>query len=329
MRRRFRGGSSAILLSIWVGVAALAFGAVSPLAAQTPSNPRAAQPPPAAAPAPAASPASASQPLPAASASSTPVLALPPAPTIPPPANVVVPAGTRIAVALDTPLSTRISKAGQIVHFRTSEALPVAENFVIPQDTIFSGKVVEARRPGTFGKGGVLRVAVDHIELENGAGTAVAGRIEPTDPEANGRPTSDHSRKVALINLVMWSGQGALLGAQIKGGTGAAAGAGAGAAIAMIMMMAKHGADVYLEPGTPFLITLNQPASLPGAALLAGQAPVGVTPSGTGAASPASSARTDGSGPAGTSSSRSSGASTDPATDPTRPKLKHRPKPLF
>jgi hypothetical protein len=321
VRRSFRGGSSAILLSIWVGVAALAFGAVSPLAAQTPSNPRAVQPPPAAAPAAAASPASAVQPLPAANAPSTPVPALPPAPTIPPPANVVVPAGTRIAVALDTPLSTRISKAGQIVHFRTSEALPVAENFVIPQDTIFSGKVVEARRPGTFGKGGVLRVAVDRIELENGAGSAIAGRIEPTDPEANGRPTSDHSRRASLINLVMWSGQGALLGAQIRGGAGAAAGAGAGAAIAMIMMMAKHGGDVYLEPGTPFLITLSQPASLPGAALLA--------PAGSGAGSSAANARTDGSSPAWTSNSPSSGASTDPATDPTRPKLKHRPKPLL
>lgn len=295
---------------MWSLIAALAMFASPVLAQQTPS--------PQTAPAVGSSPSASSRP-----ADSAPPPSLPPAPTIPPPAKVVVPAGTRIAVALDTPLSTRISKVGQLVQFRTSEALPVAENFAIPQDTLFAGKVVEARRPGAFGRGGALRVNIEHIELGNGATAGpVAARIEPTDPEANGRPSSDSNRKAALLNLALWSGQGALLGARIQGGKGAAVGGGAGAAIALIMMMSKRGADVYLEPGTPFLITLDQPVSLPGAALLAGQAGAAATSPGGGTAS-GSEAKAAGSSPAGASSA----PSTDPSADPDRPKLKHRPKP--
>ena len=292
-----------------VAVAALAMGtAPRVLAQQTPANPQSAP---------------AGVPQDAASSQSTFGSAFPHMPPVVPPppvpATVVVPAGTRIAVVLDTPLSTRISKAGQLVHFRTVEALPVAGTLAIPQDTLFSGKVVRAQRPGAFGKSGELRVNVERIELANGAGAPVAARIDATDPEANGRPTSDHSRKATLLNLALWTGQGALIGDQIKGGKGAAAGAGAGAAIALIIMMSKHGQDVYLEPGTPFQLVLNESLSLSGAALLATSAGAGggIAASGTSGTSAAG----------GSNPGASSAPSTDPSTDPDRPKLKHRPKP--
>ena len=327
MRRKPRQTTFAALFWTWVGVAALAIGAASAPASaqQTPANPQNA---PATAPGAASSqPPASSSPFPQIPPVVPPppnAVAVPPPPIAPArpappaPATVVVPAGTRIAVALDTPLSTRISKTGQLVHFRTSEAVPVAGGLTIPPDTLFSGKVIRAQRPGAFGKSGALGVNVERIELGSGAGMPVAARIDATDPEANGRPTSDHSRKASLLSLALWTGQGALLGDQIMGGKGAATGAGAGAAIALLMMMSKHGQDVYLEPGTPFEVVLNQSLILPGPALLA-------TPVGSSEGSPAS-------GNSGTSAgaenpaSISSVPSTDPSTDPDRPKLKHRPK---
>ncbi len=310
MRRKLRLKSVPAFFPTWVAVAALTMGAAPQvLAQQTPVNPQGA-------------PATMSQ---DAASSQPPALGslfpqIPPVVPPPPvPATVVVPAGTRIAVVLDTPLSTRISKAGQLVHFRTVEALPVVGTLAIPQDTLFSGKVVRAQRPGAFGKSGELRVNVGRIELANGVGAPVAARIDATDPEANGRPTSDHSRKATLLNLALWTGQGALIGDQIKGGKGAAAGAGAGAAIALIMMMSKHGQDVYLEPGTPFQVVLNESLSLSGPALLATSAGAGGGNAASGT-SGTSAAR-------GTNPGASSAPSPDPSTDPDRPKLKHRPKP--
>ncbi len=228
------------------------------------------------------------------------------------PETVVIPAGTRIAVALDTPLSTRISKTGQIVNFRTTEALPVYQDLVIPSDTLFTGKVVEAHKPGSFGKSGVLRVKVDRIELPNGAGTDVIARLDSQDVNAQGRLQSDKNRTADLTSLALWSVQGTLLGAQINGGKGAAIGAGAGAAAALILLMSRHGSDIYLEPGTPFAVLLDQNVSLPGRAV------ADVQPT-----SPNSSAA----GGNESSASDSSASMKDPAADQGRPKLKHRPKP--
>jgi hypothetical protein len=198
------------------------------------------------------------------------------------------------------------------VNFRTSEALPLTDDLAIPPDTIFAGKVTEVHRPGAFGKSGVLKVKVERLELSTGAGTDVIARLDSQDINAQGKAPSDRSRAADLISLGLWSAQGAIIGAEVQGAKGAGIGAGAAATIALIVMMSKHGPDVYLEPGTPFLVELDQPASLPGMAVLAAQQNTGTqagsASSNAGATSP-------------------SGSSTDPATDPNRPKLKHRPRP--
>lgn len=231
-----------------------------------------------------------------------------PAPPSPPaPEKVTIPKDTSFAVTLDTPLSTRISKAGQLVNFRTTDAFPVYEGLVIPPDTIFSGSVIEARKPGSFGKAGVIRVKVDHIQLANGANAEVTARLESQDLNAQGRLQSDKSGKSKLINLALWAGQGSLLGLELDGAKGAGIGAGAGAAVALIIMMSRRGADIYLEPGTPFAVKLDEPLSLPGRAVQE------IQPSTT-----ATDAVVDGNG-------SPSAATTDPATDPARPELKHRP----
>jgi hypothetical protein len=227
----------------------------------------------------------------------------------------VIPAGTRVAVVLDTPLSTRISRQGQPVTFRTSDPLPIGDHLEIPPETGFTGAVVEAKRPGAFAKPGVLRVRVDRINLSTGATREVAARLDSPDMKGQGRLSSDSSHATDLATLAMYSLQGTLLGAQIKGGKGAAVGAGAGATLALIIMMSHKGSDVYLEPGMPFLIILDRPVELPGAEVYAAQQ---------------SYAHAHPSYPeqAGSPSNPSEPErNTDGTTaDSDRPKLKHRPK---
>ncbi|MGH9702562.1 MAG: hypothetical protein ACRD4K_04230 [Candidatus Acidiferrales bacterium] len=215
------------------------------------------------------------------------------------PETVVVPAGTRMSVTLDTPLSTRISKVGQLVNFRTNDALPVGE-LVIPPDTIFSGKVVEAKKPGAFGRSGSLRVEVSRMELANGIGAEVTAKIDSSDLNGHGQMRSDRSRAATLLNLALYGVQGTLVGSQIGGAKGAAIGGGAGAAVALIIMAARKGTDVYLEPGMPFEVSIEQPVSLPGKAVAEVQ-------------------------PANSNGGNSAGS--DHANDPDYPRLKHRPKP--
>ena len=132
-------------------------------------------------------------------------------------------------------------------------------------------------------------------------------RVDSVDGKGLAGASADKSRVANLLNLATLTGEGTLLGAQIGGGKGAAVGAGAGAAIAVITMMSKRGADVYLEPGTPFAIVLDQPVSLAGADVVAAnQASRNNHPDGT--------------------SSQNQAGPANPETDPSRPKLKHRPR---
>ena len=241
----------------------------------------------------------------------------PPEQAAPPPslpARVAIPAGTPIAVVLDTPLSTRIARQGQVVTFRTSEALPVTDQLEIPPETGFTGSVVEVKRPGHFGKPGVLRVKVDRINLSTGATAEVAARLDSADMQGRGRLSSDSNRTTDLYNLALYSIEGTLIGAQIQGGKGAAIGAGAGAAVGLLIMMSRRGADVYLEPGMPFTIILDRPVELPGTDVYAAQQSY--------ARAHASNDRSHTSADSNETQRNLDGS----AADPDRPKLKQRPK---
>ena len=60
-----------------------------------------------------------------------------------------------------------------------------------------------------------------------------------------------------------------MTGWQVAGGKGAGYGAAAGAMVGLIIMMSKRGADLYLEPGMPFAVLVDQPVTLPGADVVA------------------------------------------------------------
>lgn len=244
-----------------------------------------------------------------------------PEPAAPPadlPAKVAIPAGTRLAVVLDTPLSTRIARQGQLVSFRTSDALRVAEQLELPPETGFTGSVVEVKRPGRFGKPGVLRVKVDRLNLSTGATQEIVARLDSPDLTGRGRLSSDSNRTTDLYNLALYTLEGTLLGSQINGGKGAAIGAGAGALAAVLIMMSRRGADIYLEPGMPFLVILDRPVELSGLDVFTAQQNY----------SRAQGSINGSDGNAGVNSG-SSEIQRDPegaVLDSDRPKLKRRPK---
>lgn len=226
-------------------------------------------------------------------------------PILVPPEKVFLPGATGISVTLDTPISTRITRKGAEVVFLTSEPIRLAEGIDLPPDTRLVGTVVEAKKPGIFGRPGAMKIKIVRIEVESQAAPVVA-RLEGVDTHA-GKIKSDSSRAADLYTLATWSLSGTLMGAQIGGGKGALVGAGAGAVAAILIGMSRRGPDLYLEPGTPFSVVLEEPLELPGEVVYAAQRKY----------EEAHPARAD----------RSEGEMLDSASDPSRPQLKHRPKP--
>jgi hypothetical protein len=287
---------------------ALMLGALPVAAQQGPINPRIPPPPPQAPQEPGSPPQTTT---PGAPPSFSMDLPLPPArrpaPPMDLPKRVQIPAGTRLNVVLDTPMSTRISKTGQLIKFHMEDSYRASDALQIPPETEISGSVVEARKPGTFGKPGVLRVKVDSMHLTNGAGGSIVARLDSPDMKGNGRLQSDSTRTTNLASLAMWTLEGTLVGDAIHGGKGAAVGAGAGALAAILISMSKRGQDLYLEPGMPFTVILDQPLELAGADVYNAQQDYASThPNGSG------------------SRSRDRD-SVNSSSDPGRPKLKRRP----
>jgi hypothetical protein len=288
---------------------ALMLGALPVAAHQGPINPRIPPPPPQIPQEPASPPAQTTTPAgPPSSSVDLPLpLARPSAPPADLPKSVQIPAGTRLNVVLDTPMSTRISKTGQLIKFHMEDSYRVNDALQIPPETEISGSVVEAKKPGTFGKPGLLRVKVDSMHLTNGAGGSIVARLDSPDMKGNGRLQSDSTRTTNLASLAMWTLEGTLIGDAIHGGKGAAVGAGAGALAAILISMSKHGQDLYLEPGMPFTVILDQPLELAGAEVYNAQQEYASThPNGSGSRS----------------RDRDAGNS---SSDPGRPKLKRRP----
>jgi hypothetical protein len=226
-------------------------------------------------------------------------------PTFVPPEKVFLPAAS-IAVVLDTPISTRITRKGAEVVFLTSESIRLADGLELPPGTRILATVAEARKPGLFGRPGAMKIKVERFEVDAQSAPIVA-RLEGVDADA-GKITSDSSRTADLYTLATWSLSGTLLGAHIGGGKGALIGSGAGAAAAILMAMSRRGPDLYLEPGTPFAVVLEEPLELSGAAAYAAQLQYQKTHRRA-------------------SREKSEEELLDSASDPGKPKLQRRPDP--
>jgi len=186
-------------------------------------------------------------------------------PMLPPvPAFVTLASGSRVGVVLDTPLSTRISKKGQRVAFRSQNFVDVSDGLQLPPETEFVGTVIDARRPGAFGKPGSLQVKLERIELPGGTRAPMRARLESPDANAQGKISADKNGSANIMDMAQWAILGTLGGYQVAGGKGAGYGAATGAAIGLIIMAARRGPDLYLEPGMPFTLILDQEVALPG-----------------------------------------------------------------
>jgi hypothetical protein len=187
------------------------------------------------------------------------------------PAQVAIPMDRPIRVTLDTPLSTRISRQGEIVTFRIAYSILLGDGLEVPPYTEIVGHVVEVKKPASFGKNGVLRVAVDRIRLDPDGGADLKAHVDSAEMRGPGRASTDKRRPTDLYSVMIGSVGGAILGAALGGAKGAAIGAGTGAGTAVLIKMAHRGDDVYLEPGMYFSVVLDQPVYLNGPAVYAAQ----------------------------------------------------------
>ena len=185
-----------------------------------------------------------------------------------------VAAGTEIKATLDTPLSTKTSKAGD--RFTATVTQPVNGsngNVVIPAGARIEGEVSESEQgkalPQLRGKG-TLNMRFRDVVLPNGQSVPLVGTLVSVN-STNGKDSKNannegqvesgtRGRDVAKdvgIGAGIGTVAGLIFGGPIKGlAIGAAAGGG--------YVLATKGKDVNLPAQTGMVIRLDQPLSLSG-----------------------------------------------------------------
>jgi hypothetical protein len=180
--------------------------------------------------------------------------------------EVVLPEGTVIPIILNDYLNTRSSQAGDVFYADTTYPIWHKQKLVIPKGSNVRGTITEVIRPGRIKGKGRLSIRFDDILLPNGVKldlpATFRGMHGSGDENMNRKTetvTNDGNKADDVGTVVGTAGKGAILGALVKGGTGAIAGAGIGAAAGTAITLFTRGRDLVISPGTRFDLQLKRP----------------------------------------------------------------------
>jgi hypothetical protein len=180
--------------------------------------------------------------------------------------GVVLPEGTVIPIILTDYLNTRSSQAGDVFYADTTYPIWYQQKLVIPKGSNIRGTITEVVRPGRIKGKGRLAVRFDDILLPNGVKQnlpatfrGIHGSGDENLDRKTETVTNDGSKVEDVGTIVGTASKGAILGAVLKGGTGAAAGIGIGAAAGTAITLFSRGRDLVITPGTRFDLQLKHP----------------------------------------------------------------------
>lgn len=180
--------------------------------------------------------------------------------------EILVPAGTVIPIALSSYLNSKSTQVGDTFYADTLYPIWIQQRLVIPKGSTIRGTVTAVTRPGFIRGKGRLAIRIDDILLPNGIKrdlvAAFKGIHGPGEEKLDRQSESVEAggeQKTDTGQIVASTSQGAIIGAVVRGGSGAAVGAGVGAATGLATVMLTRSRDLRLDPGTQFDLELQQP----------------------------------------------------------------------
>ena len=198
-------------------------------------------------------------------------------PATPPPATETIPAGTRFALVLTNPVSSKTTHRGDEIQAQTTAPLALGDHVVIPAGVFVQGKVDKLTRNGSRAEMLMQSVAVI---FPDGYVAHIVGPINIESEEGTAWVNPSGGAKAgAVIAPMAGLGLGALIGSAAHttqsstlGGTtmtsstpkgigiGSMVGLAAGGVVALVVLTHSH--QFYVEVGSPMQMTLPQPVTL-------------------------------------------------------------------
>lgn len=180
--------------------------------------------------------------------------------------NIAVPAGTEIKGELETPLSSKTNKAGDIFRLIVTEPITLETMEVIPKGTVINGTVASVKPAERGSKKASMDLKFESITLISGrtlsidAAMAVEGEEGQADASIEGESKKKRNAAVIAGGAAAGALAGKLLG---KGAKETAIGAVAGGAAGTAAALAMKGGEVDLKEGSPLKLTLNNALNVP------------------------------------------------------------------
>ncbi len=185
--------------------------------------------------------------------------------------EIVVPAGSHIVFALNTFISTKYSKTGDMFHGQVTFPVAVNNRIIIPAGSYVRGTIMEVKRAGRVKGKANLVLRFESVMLPNGvtkelnadlsglsapSGTAI---LKPGTEKVEGEASKGEDAGTIAGAGTTGAGIGAIGGIPDNVGKGVAIGAGAGALAGLATVLLTRGKDIELDPSTEFDLVLKRP----------------------------------------------------------------------
>jgi hypothetical protein len=169
--------------------------------------------------------------------------------------EVTLPAGTRLPIALETPVGSRTSRVEQPVRAHLTRAIVIRGVTVVPRGSRVTGVVASVKRSGRV-KGRA------HVALRfNALSPRNEGEGYRIDTAPVGRTARATTRNDAL-EIGVPAAAGAAIGALAGGDKGALAGAAIGAGGGTAVVLSTRGREVRVPKGAALTLRLTAPVTI-------------------------------------------------------------------
>lgn len=171
--------------------------------------------------------------------------------------TITLAAGTKVPLALNSPISTKTAHSGDPVYAHTTFPVVINEHVAIPAGTYVQGVISSVKRAGRVKGRAEVLMHFTSLVYPNGYTVMLPGSVDNV-PGAEHQRTKgeegtiqqDSEKGKDAATIAETAATGAGIGAISAGGKGAGIGAGMGGAAGLAIAMLTRGSDVRLETGT-------------------------------------------------------------------------------
>jgi hypothetical protein len=185
------------------------------------------------------------------------------------PATYAVETGTVVRVRMNSTLSSKTARVGDLFNVTVTEPVYSANGVVVvPVGSTIVGRVASVTAADKGGKVGSIDARFTQVRLPNGLTRSINGSLTDlvssnAKSDDEGTASGDKMKNRKVIFIGGGGAGGAVLGAAIGGGKGAAIGGLLGAGAGLLGERFLKGEEAEVRSGTEFGIYLNQMIRLP------------------------------------------------------------------